>query len=272
MTILGEYETGVFAVTGGATGIGFALAQRAAELGLRPALLDVRKDAADEAVELLRSVGASAVAYHCDVTDTASLEEAAGQMAADGNVASILWINAGVGTVGGFLGARLRDVEWVYAVNVLGAIHTARAFVPAMLERGGPTHVGLTASVAAVVPAEHVYGASKHAVLAIGEALRAELAEHGVGVTLLLPGHAQTRIWDGARARPERFGGAASMPEGFGEGWKIGLTPPEIAAAAFTTVADGGGYCVLLPGHERQRLVKVDGRSKSIRDALTVVG
>jgi NAD(P)-dependent dehydrogenase (short-subunit alcohol dehydrogenase family) len=259
-------------VTGGATGIGFALARRAAALGLRPAILDVRKDAADEAVDRLRSEGATAVAYHCDVTDPASLQAVAEQMSADGNVASILWINAGVGTLGGFLGAAPHHIEWVYAVNVLGAIHTAKALVPPMLERGGPAHVGLTASVAAIVPAQHVYAASKHAVLGVGEALRLELGEHGVGVTLLLPGHAQTRIWDGARARPDRFGGPAHMPEAFGEGWKKGLTPDEIAATAFTTVADGGGYCVLLPDYELPRLVQIDARNAALRTATTVAG
>jgi len=62
------------------------------------------------------------------------------------------------------------------------------------------------------------------------------------------------------------------MPEAFGEGWKKGLTPDEIAAAALTTVANGGGYCVLLPGYELPRLVQIDARAAALRTATTVTG
>jgi NAD(P)-dependent dehydrogenase (short-subunit alcohol dehydrogenase family) len=260
----------VFAVTGGADGIGFALAQRAAELGMRVALLDVRPDAVDEAVEKLRREGGAATGYPCDVTDPASLTATAARLESAGEVPAILWINAGVGTVGGFLGAAGHDIEWVYAVNVLGAIHTARAFVPSMLDDRRPRHIGITASVASIVAAEHVYGASKHAVLAVGEALRAEVADRGVGVTLLLPGHAQTRIWDGARARPARFGGPAHLPEAFGEPWLEGLTAQEIAGAAFDRVAGGGGYCVLLPTMENRRVEQFEARNDALRRSIRV--
>jgi NAD(P)-dependent dehydrogenase (short-subunit alcohol dehydrogenase family) len=187
-------------------------------------------------------------------------------MQAADQVPMILWINAGVGTLGGFLSAQEHDISWVYEVNAFGAIHTARAFVPLMLQVGGPRHVGITASSSAIVAADSVYAASKHAVLGIGEALRAELADHGVGVTLLIPGHAMTRIWDGARARPPRFGGPVSLPDKFGEGWRHGLKADDIAAEALDTVAAGGGYCTVLPAGQRDG--QIQARSNAIGASL----
>jgi NAD(P)-dependent dehydrogenase (short-subunit alcohol dehydrogenase family) len=262
------YRSGLFAVTGGADGIGFALAERATVAGMRVAILDTRTAAATEAAARLRTTGAHATAYHCDVTEPESVASVAAMMTATGEIPSILWINAGVGAIGGFIGAFSADIEWVYQVNVLGAIRTARAFLPAMLEAEGPHHVGVTASSQSIIAADSVYGASKHATLAIGEALRAELAGRGIGVTLLIPGLTSTRIWNGARARPVKFGGPFELPDEFGEPWLNGLPASQVAETAFEAVAAGGGYRVLLPGEER--IAQLENRIRDIRAALQV--
>jgi NAD(P)-dependent dehydrogenase (short-subunit alcohol dehydrogenase family) len=266
---LAPYSGGVFAVTGGADGIGFALAERAVAYGMRPAILDVRQGAAEQAAARL---GGAARAYGCDVSEPEELAGVADRLGGE-DVPRILWINAGVGTLGGFLGASRLDIEWVYQVNVLGAIRTARALVPGMLASGLPCHIGITASSSALAAANSVYAASKHAVLAIGEALRDELTPAGVGVTLLIPGRATTRIWDGARARPARFGGPASLPDRVGEGWRTALPPGHVADAAFACVSRGGGYCVLLPSGgdydgTEDRVRQLDERSETIRQAV----
>ena len=268
------YSEGVFAVTGGADGIGFALAKEAIKHGMRAAILDVRHEAVEQAAERLVAAGGDATGYTCDVSDPEQLAYVTEQLAGE-DVPRILWINAGVGTLGGFLGASGPDVEWVYEVNVLGAIRTARALLPAMLASGKPCHLGITASSSAMAAANSVYAASKHAVLAIGEALRLELASHGIGVTLLIPGRATTHIWDGARARPARFGGPASLPDEFGDNWRTALPPQHVAEAAFSLVSRGGGYCVLLPSGadydgSEDRVRQMDERCDAIRQAVTI--
>ena len=246
MTGLDEYRGHWCVVTGGAEGIGLAIARAFGQAGMRVALLDVREAAAAGAAERLRGEGIEAVAQVADVSDRASIVGAAEQLTARRIVPRILWINAGVAVGAGVLGIRPNMAEWLYGVNALGVIWTAQAFVPAMLEGPRPAHVGITASSAAYrAPGAPftVYAASKHATLGLGEALRSELAERDIGVTLFCPGLLNTAIWDGAKARPERFGGIRHLDHAVGEHWRAAPTPEGAMPPLLATVAAGGGYC-----------------------------
>jgi NAD(P)-dependent dehydrogenase (short-subunit alcohol dehydrogenase family) len=113
--------------------------------------------------------------------------------------------NAGVGGGGPMWEAGIEDWEWVLGVNLWGVIHGIRAFVPHLVAQD-EGHVVNTASIAgfAYAPMMGPYNASKAAVVAISETLKAELALHGsnVGVSVLCPGWVNTRIMDSDRNRP----------------------------------------------------------------------
>lgn len=274
MTGLDAYAGQWCVVTGGAEGIGLAIARAFGAAGMRIALLDVREAAANEAAERLRVEGIEAVAQAADVSDRTSIGEAAAQLAARGVVPRMLWINAGVAVGAGVLGVRPNMAEWLYGVNALGVIWTAQAFVPAMLAGPRPAHVGVTASSAAYrspgAPFT-IYAASKHATLGLGEALRAELAEHDIGVTLFCPGLLNTAIWDGAKARPERFGGVRHLDHEVGERWRAAPTPDAAMPPLLAAVAAGGGYCAPF-GSEPGSAEGFETRIAAMRGAIGPLG
>jgi NAD(P)-dependent dehydrogenase (short-subunit alcohol dehydrogenase family) len=141
--------------------------------------------------------------------------------------------------------ARPRVVEWVFGVNVLGVIWTARAFAQDLRDGEGARHIGVTCSSASLTAPDGdltLYQASKIATAGVADALRAEFARYGVGVTSFCPGLLNTMIWDAARARPERFGGPRHQAHETGAVWRAAETPDAAVALALAAVARGGGY------------------------------
>lgn len=273
MSGLDLYRSHWLAVTGGADGIGLALARAfGRDAGMKIALIDIRKDRAGEAVAELNAMGIEARGLTADVSDRAAIVAVADGLAAEGIVPRILWINAGVGAGAGVLTASPRAAEWVYGVNALGVIWTAQAFVLRMIAAGTPAHVGVTSSSAAyAVPGapSTIYAASKHATMGIAEALRAELEPSGIGVTIFCPGLLNTAIWDGAKARPERFGGIRHQPHERGERWRAALLPDAVMPAVLETVASGGGYCATFT--EQRGVAAHEARARAMRDAIQVI-
>jgi NAD(P)-dependent dehydrogenase (short-subunit alcohol dehydrogenase family) len=116
----------------------------------------------------------------------------------------LVCLNAGVAPVGLILDTPLDVWSWVLDVNLRGVIHGVRVFAPLLVEqRGG--HVVCTASAAGLsdTPTVGAYGATKHAVVGLAAALRGELAESGVGVSVVCPGAINTRIFESERNRPD---------------------------------------------------------------------
>ena len=108
------------------------------------------------------------------------------------------------------------DWDWVFGVNVLGTVHTVRAFLPQLRECGRGAHVLFTVSTSGLyaVPRIGVYTASKYAVMGFAETLRLELAPEGIGVTMLLPGPmATTHVQSSAQAKPGHLTTPAYRPE-----------------------------------------------------------
>ena len=243
MTELSDFEGKLAIVTGAGDGIGEMLARNLAEIGMRVGVQDIRREAADR---VAREIGCDAFALVFDVSDRGACIAAASDVAETGPL-SLRWINAGVGVGSPVLTGKAKAVEWALDVNVRGVIWTAQAFAPLMAEATGPRHVGITASTAALRRPEGdfpLYATTKHATFAVGEALRGELAGLGIDTTILCPGLLNTKIWDGAKARPERFGGARHMDPSVSKTWDEAKTPdvmwPEIARV----IRQGGGYLI----------------------------
>jgi NAD(P)-dependent dehydrogenase (short-subunit alcohol dehydrogenase family) len=195
----------VAVVTGGASGIGLALARRFVGEGMRVMIGDVEAEALDKAVAELRASGGDAEGLLTDVTDPAQVDALAAAVIERFGAVHVVCLNAGVGGGGISWEIPLSTWEWVIGVNMWGVIHGLRAFVP-LLVKQGEGHVVNTASIAGLVatPMMGPYNASKHAVVAISETLHHEftLMAPGVHVSVLCPGWVNTNIADSARNRP----------------------------------------------------------------------
>jgi NAD(P)-dependent dehydrogenase (short-subunit alcohol dehydrogenase family) len=194
----------VCVVTGGASGIGRALAHRFAAAGMRIAIADVEKAALAATVAELGGDGDRALGVECDVRSIEDVRRLRDETLRRFGSVHLVCLNAGVAPVGRILDMPLEVWDWVLDVNLRGVLHGVHAFAPLLVERGAG-HVVCTASAAGVTdtPTVGAYGASKHAVVGLAAALRGELAEHGVGVSVLCPGLIKTRIFESERNRPD---------------------------------------------------------------------
>ena len=243
MSELKDFEGKLALVTGAGDGIGEMLAKGFASAGMRVCVQDIRAEAAER---VAHEIGRQAFPLMADVSDRDSLSGAVIELKERGERISLLWINAGVGVGAPVLTGKVNAIEWGFGVNVLGVIWTAQAFLPLMRE-DGPRHVGFTASTAALRKADGdfpLYALTKHGTFSVAETLASEFEKEGIASTILCPGLLNTDIWDGARARPDRFGGERRMDPSIAGMWRDAKSPkvmwPHIAAK----IEAGGGYLV----------------------------
>ena len=207
-------EGRVAVVTGGGSGIGAAMARRWLSLGMRVAIADHSQARLDETSAALDG-GARLLCVRTDVSDAASVEALAERAFDAFGAVHLLCNNAGVGGEHGAAWEQsLASWNWVLGVNLMGAIHGLRSFVPRMLAGGEPGHVVNTSSIAGLrgMPWTSGYSVSKYGVVALSEVLHQELRERGtpIGVSVLCPGPVRTPILDPARERPPGVAGPAA--------------------------------------------------------------
>lgn len=202
-----DLEGKVAVVTGGASGIGRAVATRFAQAGMRVVLADIEEGALEATTKAFADAGHTALPVVTDVSDGQSVEALAEQTLSEFGAVHIVHNNAGVGSGGLIWTHTEADWKWVLGVNLWGVIHGIRVFVPIMIEQGQPAHVVNTASMAGLisVPFLGAYNVSKHGVVTLSETLKRELQMVGapIGVSVLCPGVVQTNIFESQRNRPE---------------------------------------------------------------------
>ncbi len=200
-------------VTGGANGIGRAIAESFVREGMAVAIADIDPDAAAQTCRALEETGARAVAIRCDVTDAAQFSRAADEATEALGPIQLLVNNAGAFTASPFEETRHADWEWLLEINVLGVVNGLRTFLPRMRALGGPAHIVNTASVSGHIGVAglSIYTASKFAVVGLSECLRLELSESPIGLSVLCPGIVKTGLIESSQAhRPDRHGGPAA--------------------------------------------------------------
>lgn len=204
-------------VTGGASGIGLALGQALAQTGMNVMLADIERDALTAAIENLSGLGLKNIgSVVCDVADLSSMEQAAeATYKAFGNV-HVVCNNAGVTARGGIDDISVETWRWVLDVNLMGVLHGISTFLPHIRAHGEGGYIVNTASMAGLNSGLgfHPYSASKFAVVNMSEGLAMQLEPFGIGVTVVCPGFVKTHIWDAARNRQQRYGGAPVMSPG----------------------------------------------------------
>jgi NAD(P)-dependent dehydrogenase (short-subunit alcohol dehydrogenase family) len=234
----------VAVVTGGASGIGRALASRFAAEGMKVVIGDVEKPALDAAVAELAATGAEVEGVVTDVADGEQMQALAETAVARFGGVHVACLNAGVGGGGLSWEMSVETWRWVLGVNLWGVIHGVRTFVPLLMQQR-EAHIVNTASVAGLVAAPFMgpYNASKHAVVAISETLHHELAMSAphVKVSVLCPGWVNTAIADSARNRPPHLQvdgegePAAEMLRGFLD---AGMPPEEVAGKVVDAIRE----------------------------------
>jgi NAD(P)-dependent dehydrogenase (short-subunit alcohol dehydrogenase family) len=198
-------------ITGGASGIGFAMAKAFAAAGMKVAIADVEQDALDAAVARLREGNADVLGICLDVRDRDAMEAAAGTVAQAFGPVHLLCNNAGVGAGGPMHETTYGDWDWTLGVNLNGVVNGMQAFLPGMVAHGEGGHVVNTASMAGIAGFGGMgpYNASKFAVVGISEALAQDVAHADIGVSVLCPGFVKTNIFDSQRNRPDDLPGRA---------------------------------------------------------------
>jgi NADP-dependent 3-hydroxy acid dehydrogenase YdfG len=242
-------------VTGAASGIGFALAERFASEGMRVVLADVEEAALQAAVKRITGTGASAIGVVTDVSKADDVAALAKRARSEFDGIHIACNNAGVFAGGLLWEESLADYRWMMDVNVWGVIHGIRTFIPIMLEQDTECHLVNTASMAALtaMPFAGIYHMTKHAVLALSESLYHELEINSdkVKVSVLCPELIKTGIVTCDRNRPPEYSKPGDVRdtdarqlvmESINEGVEGGIDPSVMAARVVAAIRSGTFY------------------------------
>lgn len=240
-------------VTGAASGIGLGIARALAARGVRVMLADLDGPGVEAAAAGLDGAAATV----CDVADIAAVRAAARATLDRFGRVDILVNNAGV-SFGAEVGATaLADWRWIVDVNLMGVVHGVETFVPLIKAHGQGGHIVNTASMTgfwAGLPGLSPYAATKFAVVGYAEAIRAELADHRIGVSVLAPGWVRTRIH---QSHARRAGAAdhevPAVAETIGALVEGGIDPQVVGDWTADCIAAGRGYIFTDP-HMRSLL------------------
>ena len=183
-------------VTGAASGIGYETALALGARGARLVVSDVNGEALARARDGIAARGVACHAHACDVADEAAVQAMAREVHATLGPLDLLVNNAGIASFGSLLETPPERWRRIHEVNVMGTVHCVRAFLPAMLEAGGPRKIVNVASTAGYAPAPNMsaYAASKHAVIGLSEVLALELHDRPVSVMIVCPGIINTPL------------------------------------------------------------------------------
>jgi NAD(P)-dependent dehydrogenase (short-subunit alcohol dehydrogenase family) len=264
-----DIEGKVAFVTGGARGIGYAIAQALLEEGAKVMIGDIHETDLAAARQALGKLG-EVETLLCDVSDPTAVADAARQVVERFGKVHILVNNAGV-VIGGAPGEfDLDDWRWIVDVNLMGVVYGVETFVPRIKSHGEGGFIVNTASMAGHggMPGLAPYSATKFAVVGYSEALRQELAEHDIGVAALCPGWVDTKIYESGLSCPSRAGQEVTAEdevtlEGARKFFATGLPPHTVARWVMEGIKQDAGYIFT----NRELHGAIDQRADTLRTA-----
>jgi NAD(P)-dependent dehydrogenase (short-subunit alcohol dehydrogenase family) len=253
-----EFKDKVAVITGAASGIGRALADRGVQEGMKVVLADVEVETLMKTEASMKASGATVLAVRTDVSQARDVEALAHKTLEVFGAVHLLCNNAGVATEAAIWESTLAEWEWVMGVNLWSVIHGVHIFVPIMLAQDTECHIVNTASMAGLIsgPGLGAYKVTKHAVVTLSETLYHELAERGakVKVSVLCPGIVNTRILDSARNRPGHLPTTELLGPASGARWEAlrqlvpaGMPPGQVADAVFEALRKDQFYILTHP-------------------------
>ena len=226
-----ELKGRVAVVIGSATGIGAGVCRALAGRGAAVHLCDRDLAGVQALAAELQAVGADATAHEVDVTDEASIRRAELDIRAQRGRIDLVFANAGVISLKPVEATTLQDWQWILGVNLIGCVSSVRIFLPGLRAQDTPSRIVVTSSLAALrtpdMVGQTMYMASKAAQLGFCNALRTELADGPVGLSVVFPGPVASQIKQRSeQIRPGSielevpkavFGAAPMPPEEAGE-------------------------------------------------------
>ena len=250
-------------ITGAASGIGYALAEKFANEGMNIVLADIEQDALDIAVKKVSNIGVESFGINIDVMHKDSVDYLFNESVKAFGKVHILCNNAGVASTvvaDGIWELDEKDWDWVLGVNFYGTLYGIQSFVPHMINHKEEGHVLNTISLAGILPGEAIYGVSKHAALALSESLWQGLRniKSNIGASVLCPGFVNTNIIESNRNRPDHL--SSSNKTNFilkklaSSVLKRGKEPDEIADTTFDAIKQNHFY--ILPHTSYDDMIK----------------
>lgn len=211
-------------ITGGASGLGLAMARSLSGAGMKVVIADIEDSALAAVDEEFADSNTDVLTIKTDVTDRQSMADAANKTIEAFGKVHVLCNNAGVFVGGNVADMTYKDWDWVMNVNVQGVINGMVTFVDLIKSHGEGGHIVNTASIAGHIgiPGLSVYNMSKFAVEGLSEAMRHDLAQFNIGCSVLCPGVVATNIFNAERNRPDELKKDSAQPRQSGTGPSAG--------------------------------------------------
>lgn len=256
-----DFKDKVAVITGAANGIGFGIAERCAQLGMKVVLAGINEENLAQAQEQLKSTGATLLSVRTDVSKREDIEALAQKTLDTFGAVHLLVNNAGVGAGGTVWESTWEDWEWVIDVNLWGVIYGVKVFTPIMLVQGTEAHIVNVASISGLFPSypSAPYHITKQAVIGLTENLYYSLKQQKarVKVSLVCPGWVKTDILKSERNRPAEFrtnmnvsplsAAAKETYQRMQESIEAGMSIQELANHVFRAIEDEQLYVLTHP-------------------------
>jgi len=246
---MNDFKDKIGVITGAASGIGRAIAEKFAQEGMKVVISDIEEPQLSQLEEELKSKGAEILAVKADVSKIEDVKALAKKTIEHYGAVHILVNNAGVGFAGKsstiIWESSLAQWKWILDVNLWGVIHGIHVFVPIMLKQDFESFVVNTCSMAGLispVQGTSIYAITKHAVVALSESLKLELERYGKNVKVLAicPGFVKTKLTESERNRPpelhdDKITNPELVPimEAYHQSIENGIPLEEVAEALF---------------------------------------
>ncbi len=249
-----EFKEKVAVITGASSGIGFGIAERCAQEGMKVVLAGINLENLHKAEKALGHLDSELFSVQTDVSKREDIERLAEQVISKFGAVHLLVNNAGFGAGLSVWESSWDDWDWVMGVNLWGVIYGIKVFAPIMLEQGEPGHIVNTASIAGLLP-QHPSApcqVTKHAVIALTENLHYSLIQKKAQIraSVLCPGYVKTRIMEADRNRPKESENApvelgpeqAAVLQYLKDKVDTGISPQEVAEVLFRAIKEDQLY------------------------------
>jgi NADP-dependent 3-hydroxy acid dehydrogenase YdfG len=253
-----KFKDKVAVITGAASGIGYGIAQRCVQEGMKVVLADIEAGALEQAADKLLGCNGKVLSVPTDVSKIDDVNALAQKTIDAFGAVHLLFNNAGVVRGGPIWKNSLADWEWIIGVNLWGLIHGVKVFVPIMLDQQTECHIVNTSSIAGLNSGSGsgLYRVTKHGIVAYSESLYHDLRaiKAKIGVSVLCPGSVNTRITESQRNRPSRLQNPkrkqnltpeqADNLERFFRQVRNGMTPAQVADQVFEAIKENSFYII----------------------------
>jgi len=239
---MARFDGRTVVVTGGGGGIGGATCRRFGAEGAKVAVFDLNLASAGKVAEEVRAAGGQAEAFHCDITDRASVDAAVAATQAKLGPIDVLVNNAGWDVFKPFTKTEPAQWERLIAINLVGALHMHHAVLPGMVERRRGRIVNIASDAARVGSSgEAVYAACKGGLVSFSKTLAREHARHGINVNVVCPGPTQTALFEDYK---QGAGNPEKLVEAFTRSIPLGRIgqPDDLPGAVLFFASDDAAY------------------------------